>query len=142
MTGLDTNVLVALASSTHPSHAQAVNVFEQRLADGDEIALGLLIAAEFLHVITDPKRVTPPLEMREAIEWLDGWAARVQPKWLGPSQNTKDVWLAWMKQFQLGRKRILDTQYAALLYTNDVKTILTNNPDDFRVFRVFTLLTY
>ncbi len=63
MTGLDTNVLVALASSTHPRHAQAFNTLEQKLEEGEEIALGLLIAAEFLHVITDPKRITPPSRM-------------------------------------------------------------------------------
>src|SRR5438477_12099154 len=45
-------------------------------------------------------------------------------------------WLKWMTEFQLGRKRILDTQYAALLHTQGVRRLLTNNPDDFRVFNV------
>jgi hypothetical protein len=47
-----------------------------------------------------------------------------------------------MMEFQLGRKRILDTQYAALIYTNGLRRLLTNNADDFRVFKVFEILTF
>jgi predicted nucleic acid-binding protein len=32
MTGIDANVLVALAAQSHPSHSQAVTVFERDLA--------------------------------------------------------------------------------------------------------------
>ena len=142
MIGVDTNLLVALAVSTHPSHAQAITVFEEQLSKGQDIALSPTIAAEFLHVVTDAKRLTPPLEMKEAIDWLERWTTRVQPTYLNANDRTLTLWFEWMKQFQLGRKRILDTQYAALLYTNDVKTILTNNPEDFRVFGVFVLLSF
>ncbi len=45
-------------------------------------------------------------------------------------------------EFRLGRKRILDTQYAALLHTQNVRRWLTNNADDFRVFGVFELVTF
>ena len=47
-----------------------------------------------------------------------------------------------MIDFQLGRKRILDTQYAALLHTHGVRRLLTNNPDDFPVFNVFEIVTF
>ena len=33
-----------------------------------------------------------------------------------------------MIEFQLGRKRILDTQYAALLHAKGVRRLLTNTP--------------
>jgi phage-related baseplate assembly protein len=41
-----------------------------------------------------------------------------------------------MRQFRLGRKRILDTQVAAVLHTNGVRRLLTSNPGDFAVFNV------
>jgi hypothetical protein len=47
-----------------------------------------------------------------------------------------------MVEFQLGRKRILDTQYAALLHAHGVRRLLTNNPDDFRVFGVFEIVMF
>ncbi|HMJ89218.1 MAG TPA: hypothetical protein VK530_05355 [Candidatus Acidoferrum sp.] len=45
-----------------------------------------------------------------------------------------------MNRFQLGRKRILDTQLAAILHTAGVHRLFTSNPRDFEVFGVFELL--
>ena len=70
MIGIDTNVLVALAVKSHPSHSQAVALFERELSADEEIALSISVAAEFLHAVTDLRRFTPALEMAEAIRWL------------------------------------------------------------------------
>jgi hypothetical protein len=45
-----------------------------------------------------------------------------------------------MRQHQLGRKRILDTQLAATLWQADVRRLLTSNPADFQIFGGFELL--
>jgi hypothetical protein len=45
-----------------------------------------------------------------------------------------------MQRHQLGRKRILDTQLAAILWTVGVRQVLTANPADFQIFG-FQLLT-
>ena len=47
-----------------------------------------------------------------------------------------------MTDLQLGRKRILDTQYAALLQVHGVRRLLTNNAGDFRLFNVFEIVTF
>ncbi len=47
-----------------------------------------------------------------------------------------DQSLRWMRQFNLGCKRILDTQLAAVLHSNGVRRLLTSNPADFAVFGV------
>jgi len=44
--------------------------------------------------------------------------------------------LRWMRQFNLGRKRILDTHLAAVLHTAGVHRLLTSNPADFTLFGV------
>ena len=49
--------------------------------------------------------------------------------------------LRWMRQFNLGRKRILDTQLAAIFHTAGVNRLLTSNPADFEVFGVFKIIT-
>jgi len=79
MTGIDANVLVSLAAQSHPSHSQAVTVFQRELAADEEFVLSLSVAAEFLHVVTDPRRLTPALEMTDAIRWLREWSAEVDP---------------------------------------------------------------
>jgi len=52
-----------------------------------------------------------------------------------------DQTILWMRQFNLGRKRILDTQLAAILHTNGVSRLLTSNPADFSVFGVLETIT-
>jgi predicted nucleic acid-binding protein len=142
MIGIDANVLVALAAQSHPNHSQAAAVLERELSADEEIVLSSSVAAEFLHVVTDPRRLTPALEMIEAIRWLREWSAEVAPIWLNTNDDATERWLKWMTDLQLGRKRILDTQYAALLDTHGVRRLLTNNADDFRVFNVFEIVTF
>jgi len=52
-----------------------------------------------------------------------------------------DQTLRWMRQFSLGRKRILDTQLAAVLHSNGVRRLLTSNPADFAVFSILETVT-
>ena len=78
MTGVDTNLLIALAAVGHPHHGRAVEAFEHELKAGERMALSASVAAEFLHAITDPRRFTPALEMRSALVWLEAWTAAVE----------------------------------------------------------------
>jgi predicted nucleic acid-binding protein len=82
MIAIDANVLVALAAKTHPSHVQAVAAFERELAANEQFALSLSIAAEFLHAVTDPRRLAPVLDMTEAIRWLRDWNTELAPTWM------------------------------------------------------------
>lgn len=109
MIGIDANVLVALAAKEHPHHSQAVSVFDRELAADEEIVLSPSVAAEFLHVVTDARRITPALDMNDALAWLRAWATEVAPVWLTPNDAAIELWLKWMAEFRLGRKRILDT---------------------------------
>ncbi len=142
MIGIDANVLVALAVGEHPNHAQAVNLCDRELVAREEIVLTPSVGAEFLHVVTDPKRITPAREMSEAVAWLQNWNAEAAPSWLAMNDAAMQLWLRWMTQYQLGRKRILDTQFAAILHTHGVNRLLTNNAADFRVFGVFEIVTF
>ena len=142
MIGIDANVLVALALAEHPSHSSAVGAFDRELAAAEKMVLAPGVAAEFLHVVTDPKRISPPREMAEAVAWLRSWNGEVAPLWLTTSEPAIQLWWKWMEDFRLGRKRILDTQYAALLHTSGVRRLLTNNAEDFRVFGVFEIVPF
>src|ERR1035437_2648284 len=59
---------------------------------------------------------------------------------LFPSNESTVLFLDWMQRHQLGRKRILDTQLAAIFWTAGVRQVLTANPADFQLFG-FQLLT-
>jgi hypothetical protein len=58
-----------------------------------------------------------------------------------PDTAATQQFLAWMKQFSLGRKGLLDTLLAASFHQVGIHSALTTNPSDFAVFGVFTSIT-
>jgi predicted nucleic acid-binding protein len=95
------------------------------------------VIAEFLHIITDPRRFQNPLSMTDALVWIEDFLQQpgVRLPCLPNIASPKRI--GWMKQFGLGRKRILDTSLAASFHAAGCTRILTSNPDDFSVFQVF-----
>jgi predicted nucleic acid-binding protein len=136
MTGLDCNILVQLALADHPANAATVAAVQAETQRGGRLVFPALVVTEFLHVATDAKRFTPPLTMNEAWDWIEDFMANPAVGLLEPSQESARQMLRWMRQFNLGRKRILDTHLAAVLHTAGVRRLLTSNPADFTVFGV------
>ncbi len=100
-----------------------------------------LVVAEFLHVATDARRFAPPLTMTEALDWIEEFLKNPAVSLLELRQASMDQTLRWMREFNLGRKRILDTQLAAVLHISGVRRLLTSNPADFTVFSALETVT-
>ncbi|HCN27908.1 MAG TPA: hypothetical protein DIT64_03820 [Verrucomicrobiales bacterium] len=66
--GIDTGFLVAAEVAEHPDHQVARLKIQQSRSAGDRFALAPQVMAEFLHVVTDPKRFSQPLSMEAALE--------------------------------------------------------------------------
>jgi predicted nucleic acid-binding protein len=141
MIGLDCNILVQLAFADHPANARTVAAVKAETDRGIQVVFPPLIATEFLHVATDDRRFSPPLTMAEALEWMEDFLANPKVSLLQPTDESFHQTVRWMRQFQLGRKRILDTHFAAVLYTNGVRRLFTANPADFMVFGVLETIT-
>jgi toxin-antitoxin system PIN domain toxin len=141
MIGLDCNILVQIAISDHPAHARTHAAVQSEMEQGEKLVFPSLIATEFLHVVTNERRFAPPLTMPEALDWLRDFLAHPAVSILEPTPASTDQTLRWMRQFNLGRKRILDTHLAAILHTRGVRRLLTSNPADFTVFRVLETVT-
>jgi len=58
-----------------------------------------------------------------------------------PDVAASRQFLAWLRQFSLGRKRLLDALMASTYHQVSVDTMLTTNPGDFAVFGVFRCVT-
>lgn len=136
MTGVDCNILVQLALADHPANAVTVVAVQAEMQRAGLLVFPSLVATEFLHVVTDARRFDPPLTMIEALDWMDEILTTPSFKLLEPSPESLRQTFRWMRQFNLGRKRILDTHLAAVLYTAGVRRLLTSNPGDFTVFGV------
>ncbi|MDD5138834.1 MAG: PIN domain-containing protein [Verrucomicrobiales bacterium] len=141
MTGLDCNILVQLALQDHPANTATVGVVQAEVQGGRRLVFPPLVINEFLHVVTDARRFSPPLTMVEALDWVENFLTNPAVGLLEPTPESLRQTLRWMREFNLGRKRILDTHLAAVLHTAGVRRLLTSNPGDFTVFGVFEIVT-
>jgi predicted nucleic acid-binding protein len=141
MHGLDTGFLVASAVVEHAEHADARTTLTRLLTAGDRIAIAPQVLAEFIHIVTDPRRFARPLDMTGARHLAEQWwtAREVVPVF--PDDGATRQFLAWLQQFSLGRKRLLDTLLAATYRQAGIRSLLTTNAADFAVFGVFTCIT-
>lgn len=135
--GLDTGFLVAAEVTEHAEHSAARQTLATLVGAGDRVAIAPQVLAEFIHVVTDPRRFTQPLEIVEARDVAEQWwtASEVDREY--PSDAATQQFLRWLQQFSLGRKRLLDTLLAATYQQAGIQSILTTNPSDFAIFAVF-----
>jgi predicted nucleic acid-binding protein len=141
MIGLDCNILVQLAFADHAANARTIAAVQAETQRGVKLVFPPLIVTEFLHVATDDRRFSPPLTMTEALDWIEDFLSNSAVNLIQPTDESFRQTLHWMRQFQLGRKRILDTHFAAVLHTSGVHRLFTANPADFKVFGVLDCIT-
>jgi predicted nucleic acid-binding protein len=138
--GLDTGFLVAAEVMEHTEHAGAQNTLARLLSAGDLIALAPQVLAEFIHIVTDPRRFVQPLDMNAARQVAEQWWTAREVRRVFPDAAAIQQFLAWLQQFSLGRKRLLDTLLAATYRQAGIRSLLTTNQADFLVFGVFTCI--
>ena len=82
-----------------------------------------------------------PLRMDEARHIAQQWWTARDVDRVFPHEAATQQFLAWLEQFSLGRKRLLDTLLAATYHQAGIPSVLTTNPADFATFGIFTCIT-
>src|SRR5262249_7869995 len=106
----------------HAEHAGARDTLARLLSAGDFIAIAPQVLAEFIHIVTDSRRFSQPLDMTAAKQLAEQWWTAREVVRVFPDDAATRQFLARLQQFSLGRKRLLDTllaatyQQAAMLY--------------------------
>jgi predicted nucleic acid-binding protein len=136
--GLDTSFLVGVEVSSHQEHATCRSRFQKLLKAEDTFSLAPQILAEFIHIVTDPRRFSSPLTLEQAIERTGIWWNAAEVVHVFPTAESTLLFLGWLEEHKLGRKRLLDTMLASTLQASGVTSLLTLNRDDFTVFGGFT----
>jgi predicted nucleic acid-binding protein len=140
--GIDTDFLVAVEVKDHPFHSQADALLTALLRDGHDLAVAPQTLAEFIHVVTDARRMPQPLSLPEAISRAEHWWQAAEVVRVFPNEHSVTDFLEWLRTHQLGRKRLLDTLLAATLRSAGIRKIITNNEMDYRIFRCFEIVTF
>lgn len=140
--GIDTDFLVAVEIAEHPFHREADALLQSLLADGHDLALAPQTLAEFIHIVSDGKRMPQPLTLAEAINRAEHWWQAAEVVRVFPDGQTVADFFRWLTRHQLGRKRLLDTMLAATFQSAGVKRVVTNNERDFKVLGGFEMLGF
>lgn len=140
--GIDTDFVVAVEISDHPFHKSADRLLRRLLAEGHEFALVPQTLAEFLHVVTDSRRMPVPLTMSNALARANDWWNAAETVRVFPDGQSTADFLEWVGRHQLGRRRLLDTQLAATLHGAGVRRLITNNGADYLIFGAFEIVPF
>ena len=139
--GFDTGFLVAAEVSDHPDHQQARSKLAALSAAGDTFSLAPQVLAEFIHVVTDPRRFANPLSMDVARDVAQKWWTAKEVVQVFPNTDATALFFLWHRSFALGRKRLLDTLLAATYRSAGINSLLTTNAHDFAAFGGFQCIT-
>jgi predicted nucleic acid-binding protein len=137
--GLDTTFLIEAEVAGHPGH-RAARALLARLLEEGPLALAPQVLSEFVHVVTDPRRFERPLSVTQALARAELWWRAREIAHVFPSEESTALFLRWMAEHRLGRKRLLDTQLAATYYASGVRCIVTTNARDYGVFGCFAVV--
>ena len=139
--GVDANVLIYSAIESMPQHKRVLSFFQRRVLTGElSCAVSFPILLEFVHITTDPKRFKPPLSPEESITIAEQYWQAANWQRLIPKSTTGSLAFALLRQYNLGRKRLLDTYLAATLLDNGVASLITCDTEDFRIFSQLHLI--
>lgn len=137
MIGIDTTFLIELMVKELPNHKNAVRLAEKYRG---RFAIAPQVISEFIHVVSDGKRFSQPLTMEDAVQKAQELWAASDVKRVFPHEAAVALQLEWLAEYDLGRKRILDTQLAATYYVAGIRKIITTNGRDFTVFKKFEII--
>ena len=138
--GVDTTFLVQVSIREHPGHRAARTEMAHRLTAGDAFVMAPQVATEFIHVVTDPRRFEQPLSMAEAQQQAQSWWDARETEQVAPTPESVAQFWRWLAEFNLGRKRVLDTMLAATYFSHAVHTILSSNARDYSTFGCFQVV--
>jgi len=133
---------MAVEVREHPFHLTADALLTDLLAKGHDLAVAPQTLAEFIHIVTDGKRMPRPLGMAEAIHRATHWWQAAEVVRVFPSSEAGTDFLSWLQLYGLGRKRLLDTLLAATFHRAGIRHIITNNERDYRAFGMFEMIGY
>lgn len=140
MIGVDTSFLVGLAVQEHPAHAACWTLFESEILGGHgTMAVAAQALSEFCHVVTDGRRFERPLTMPEALDLCEQWWNAQECRPVTVDAEVGALFLTWMREHKLGRKRLLDTLLAASYHRAGVERLATTDWRDFARYGVFEL---
>jgi predicted nucleic acid-binding protein len=128
---IDTNVLVYAHFPSSPHYAASYDLL--RRSERGEISLAIIpqVVAEFVSVVTNPKRVSPSKSVEEAVEAAHRVLAIPNVVLLPFPETATQTFLALLLTHPVTGPEIFDRQIAAVMIEHGIQTVYTFNVRDF-----------
>ena len=137
---LDTNVLVYSFFRDHPFYPASAHLVDQAEAYDAGFCVVPQVFAEFYAIITNPRRVSAPFTVAEALTELATLRALPGLTQLPVPLDIVDRWSALLVQRPVTGRDFFDVQLVAAMLGNGVTTIYTFNVKDFTPFPELTVI--
>jgi predicted nucleic acid-binding protein len=138
---IDANILVYAYNLDSPLNPRASAFLEEDILTGNiKACLPYQSLYEFYAIITDPRRVEQPVELKEAREVIGAYIrARNVPKIYPRKSNLKNTF-ELLSKYNITKQEIFDVVFVATLLDNGVDGIITRNTKHFERFEFLKVL--
>lgn len=138
---IDTNILIYAHAARFPEHERARSWIYRQLEQPDvTLVTTPLILSEMVHVITDPRRFEPPVQVGEAVGIARNWIGRSNVECLAIDEDATALAFDLIDRHGLGRNRLADTLLVGTMLVHKVTLLATRNTRDFSIFRQLELI--
>ena len=128
---LDTNILVHAAGSKSPLYERAKELRDRAVVGEVDACIAAQVLSEFYAIVTDPRRLRPPLAPTQAQRDLRNYLSS-SLRLILPKETSTARMLDLLAHRSVRGGRIFDLFLAATMLDNGVHTIYTENVRDFK----------
>jgi len=137
---IDSNILVYAHQSLSVFNKSAKALRDKGINGEIMLCVCPQVLMEFYAIITNPKRVTNPVEPREAMNEVEKYlhSDRIMKIYSGENLIFRIVEL--FRKYEIKRYEIFDLQLAVTMLSNGINKIYTYNQDHFTRFKELNVL--
>jgi toxin-antitoxin system PIN domain toxin len=138
---LDTNVLVYAYYEDAPQYPAAFPLLGRAQEAGALLCVSPQVIAEFYAAITNPRRVSAPFTVDEALAEIEKLRALPGLTLVPVPLDVVDRWVALLREQPVTGRHVFDAQLAAIMLGNGITKLYTFNRTDFERFPGIEILT-
>lgn len=136
---LDTNILLTATDSSRLQHKSCHELFQRAPSGGLHLAISNQIVREYLVVATRPVSVNGlGLSTKDSLHNIMQFLHYCLV--IEETEATLNLLIEYVGKYSISGKHIHDINLIALMMTNNIETLITLNPADFKAFTVLTVL--
>jgi toxin-antitoxin system PIN domain toxin len=138
---LDSNILIYSHQAHSKFHVPSRDLLEKALKGDLNVCICPQVLMEFYAVITNPKRVTNPVDSKQATMAVMMFLKAKRILKIFPKEDTIDITLNLLEKYSVRDRKIFDLQLVATMISNNVTNLYTYNFNDFTEFKEIEVLS-